>query len=115
MNEYTKQAKDFLKSTGAQLVMHRIPSDFTIRPEWAEEGKISHGFEYRIALINKDQQKYVFSFWDSIANAQENKRPSQYGVLAALDTYTDETTSFDDFVADDFTKLLSELEKEMEG
>lgn len=97
MNEYIKQAKDFLKATDAQIDMQQIRPNLAFRPNWATEDSIQHGFEYRVALSRGDKD-YRFSFWDSISNAQSNKRPTVYDILACLSgsIYCPET--FEEFV-----------------
>lgn len=105
MNEYVKQAKEFLKVTNSEIKMQQIKPGVAQRPSWATDKKIQHGFEYRVALIRNNQnghfeKDYRFSFWDSIANAQANKRPTEYDILACLSgsIYCPET--FDDFIAE---------------
>jgi hypothetical protein len=74
MTEYDKQAKDFLKSTDAQLIMQEIRPELCFRPLWATEDKAQHGAEYRMSLIRGnlggEYRDYRFSFWGSLQGAR---------------------------------------------
>lgn len=94
MSEYDKQAKDFLKATGTELIMQQIRPEVANRPSWATEEKIQHGYEYRVALV-RNGKDYRFSFWDSIANAERNKKPTAYDILACLNP--SHATTFQEF------------------
>lgn len=91
MNEYTKQALDFLRDTATSIeILKAVPQK---HPLWDDEKHI-HGIHYSVTLKN-DFHTYTFDFWDSYANAKQNKRPHAYDVLAALTKY--ETESYDNF------------------
>ena len=104
MNEYIKQAQDFLKATNSRITMQQIRPELAQRPTWAEEGKISHGHEYRVAIIrnegNADMKDYRFTFWDSVNNAQNYKRPSVYDILATLSGSIYAPDTLDDFISE---------------
>ena len=103
MNEYNKQASEFLKTYGLNLsIRQAIPQR---APLWIDKDKKIEGFygiKYWVTLSNKDGLHYSFDFWDSIANREKIKhgrndgRPVAYDVLACLDTYSD-GESFEDF------------------
>jgi len=96
MNEYTKQAKEFMKKTGVQIDMQQIRPNLAFRPLWATDGKVQHGLEYRVSIYKIDgSADYRFTFWDSIHNAETNKRPTVYDILASLNPT--HATSFDEF------------------
>ena len=99
-NEYTKQADNFLTKYGLTLyVREAIPQKI---PLWGKEGE-KQGINYYCSLVNKEGKHYSFDFWGSIAEAEKirlyevsRRRPSDYDILACLDTYS-EGESFEDF------------------
>jgi len=83
MNEYEKQAKDFLKATST-----------TLKIEF--EGYKSHFVDeeqkrnvYKVTLTNQ-RGEYVFKFGDSINNYEKCLKPTTYDVLACLSGYEPE-------------------------
>jgi len=97
MTDYNKQAEDFLRDTGSTLDIVRIPLLVQKEPEhW---GDATHGYEYRVKLT-RGGKSYTFSFWDSVHNKENGKRPSHYDVLACLDTYIDDSVSLADFMSE---------------
>lgn len=92
MNEYEKQAKDFLKDTGTTLTMYRYSEFASPQANWAPVG-----FCYRISLEREDKATYKFNFWDSVANMKAHKKPTAYDILASLNDYIDTSMSIDDF------------------
>lgn len=66
MNEYEKQAKDFLLATNTTLEMVKaVPQK---APLWTKKGE-KHGINYVVTLKN-DRATYSFDFWNSIHNAE---------------------------------------------
>lgn len=83
MNEYDKQAADFLKKTGTTFSIER--ADPQTAPDWAKGEK--HGIQYRATLANA-RGSYTLDFWDSIHNAEkfhalETLRDAVFGPLTA--------------------------------
>lgn len=65
MNEYDKQAQDFLTKTETTIsIVEAVPQD---APAWAKGEK--HGIKYSVTLKNA-RHDYTFPFWDSIHNAE---------------------------------------------
>lgn len=90
MNDYEKQASDFLKNTGTTLDIL-----------WSERRPYFLGDKearnvYKFTLRNKNG-KYTDTFGDSIANTKANKRPTYYDILACLSVFKG---SFLDFCFD---------------
>lgn len=90
--DYNKQARDFLASTGSTLTISRVPEMVQRAPLW--DGP--HGNEYRIKLARGDKE-YTFSFWDSLHNKENRKRPSEYAVLACLNDYVGPDMTVEDY------------------
>ena len=94
-NEYTKQAKDFLTKYNLKLIISKaVPQK---SPLWAKKGD-KHGIHYFVSLVENKTNGgiYSFDFWDSIANKEDSKKPSEYGILACLNTY-DDGIDFEEF------------------
>lgn len=67
MNEYKKQAEDFLHDTETSLtVIEAVPQK---DPLWTKKGE-KHGINYSVTLKNK-RHTYVFDFWGSIADLEK--------------------------------------------
>ena len=64
--DYKKQAQEFLTQTKTTLEVVEAKEQTT--PLWAKKGE-KHGIRYEVTLKN-DRAKYVFDFWNSIANAE---------------------------------------------
>jgi hypothetical protein len=97
---YKKQADNFLTKYNLTLnIRDAIPQKM---PLWCKEGE-KHGINYYCSLVNKEGKNYSFDFWGSIADAEKvrhgekrNCCPSNYDILACLDTLSD-GYSFEDF------------------
>lgn len=92
MNEYTKQANDFLREANAKMTISYI--DTTINEAWGDK-------EYRNvykAIIKTPKGQMTVKFWDSIHNTNYGKEPTKYDILACLQKY--DVGSIDDFVAE---------------
>ena len=81
MNEYEKQARDFLKNCGAKMtisaagIVQGFPFDTT--------DKNNHN-KY-IVKIRRGGKSYQFPFYDSAYNTQRGERPTAYDVLACIE------------------------------
>lgn len=93
MSEYTKQAQDFLDSTGTTIAIHKVPNSVASEPEWGG----LHGYCYRVKLTRKNKQPYSFDFWDSYHNMLNHKKPTTYAILCCLDASIDTDMSIDEF------------------
>lgn len=91
MNEYDKQAFDFLRKFNVRLKITR--PDTQEPAPWADG---QSGYKYNVTMTT-ERGAYMFPFWDSIANRQSGKLPTRYDVLAALMVWEG---SIDDFVAE---------------
>lgn len=80
MNEYLKQARDFLKATTARLtiarvgVVDRFPGD---------DNRTGMRRKYRCRL-SREGKSYTFSFYGSVAAFEKGEDVNEYDVLAAL-------------------------------
>lgn len=113
MNQYIKQATDFLQKTHAEMKIEYV--GLAVNKEWKEKEKRCL---YQITLTSP-RGSMIFDFWDSIRNteirtmpfdsfnAQANKElaakkkaavPSVYNVLACLQKWDPGT--FEDFCSD---------------
>ncbi len=98
MNEYYKQAKDFM--TKHRITIKKIQLD-TRPPKWEDNPRYNR-FRYQIIVTKKPQNKSLtFKFWDSINNFYQNKRPTNYDILACL--------SMESYVYEDFEDFCSSL------
>lgn len=88
MNEYEKQAKDFLAKTDTTLTIKRYPDDLAPEANWD-----NHGHAYKVTL-ERNGVKRSFDFWDSVRNMRLDKRPTAYDVLACL--ASDTSMEYDD-------------------
>lgn len=95
MENYKKQASDFLESTGTKLTVARYNKYTAPEANWSPSG-----YCYRVKLEREGKPSYSFNFWDSVANMQAHKKPSAYDILACLDTYIDTDMSIDDFASE---------------
>lgn len=101
--DYNEQAQQWLDATGSTLVIKRVPDFMQKAPLW--DGP--HGYQY-LAVLRRNDKEYRIDFWDSVANKEKERNhctyrrihPTQYDVLACLDTYIDESVSLGDFMSD---------------
>ena len=80
MSKYERQAKDFLKKTGAKMTI----SFKDCAPYF--EGEKEYRNIYRIR-IDRNGKSWSFNFGDSIANKNNGDRPTAYDVLACITKY----------------------------
>lgn len=82
MNEYEKQAQDFLNATGTTINVER--AEVQTPPNWGGyKGK--HGIKYDVTIKNA-RAEYKFPFWDSIANAEKYEALVTVKNFSARDT-----------------------------
>lgn len=77
ITEYDMQANNFLALTDTTL---EITRDEVVE-KWGQ-----YRWRYYCKL-RRGRKTYTFPFFDSVANYEEDKRPSKYDILACLDTY----------------------------
>lgn len=82
MNEYIKQAQDFLKATGTKLTITFVEHDFYFADD--KEPRDIYKFTLR-----RNGKSYTAKFGQSIANV--GKEPTAYDILACLDSNEPET------------------------
>ena len=89
--DYNKQATDFLTLTNTHIYITKAEPQN--KPLWIKNNE-KHGIDYSVKLRNA-KHEYNFHFWDSIANKEQGKTPSEYDILACLiPTYEN---TFEDF------------------
>lgn len=110
MNEYEKQALDFLEKTGAKVAV-RLSSNQT-KPNWdckdMRLGRMvvpGHGLKYEVTISRENKQAFTFDFWSSVNDsyssfakkypdetklttwfnpAKHAKKPTNYDILACI-------------------------------
>ena len=92
MNNYQKQAKDFLTNCGATMKIQYLTED--INKTWNDN---VYRNVYR-ASIKTPLGVMSVKFWDSVHNTENNIKPTEYDILACLQKY--EIGSFEDFVSE---------------
>ena len=92
MNEYVKQAKDFLESCNATMKIIRIGREKN--KDWNDKDWRN---TYR-ATIKTPLGSMHIKFWDSIYNTQNGREPNEYDILACLQKY--DVGTIDDFVSE---------------
>lgn len=92
MNEYTKQAKDFLEKCNAKMKITYLGKD--TNKNW-NETRLRNTYR---ATINTPKGSMWIKFWDSIANTEGGEQPDEYDVLTCLQKY--DVGSFEDFVCE---------------
>ena len=88
MNEYEKQARDFLESTGTELTVEYV--DF--KPYFPGDKEKRAVFEF---TLRRGDKQYKGTFGQSIA--AYDKTPSAYDILSCLDYWEGD---FSDFCAE---------------
>ena len=92
MNEYTKQALDFLKECNANMSIKYY--DTTINETWGDK-ECRNVYK---ATIKTPKGQMTVTFWDSIHNTNYGIEPTAYDVLACLQKY--DVGTIDDFVSE---------------
>ena len=90
MDEYVKQAKDFLESCNATMKITKI--GYEANKNWDEN--IYHN-TYR-ATIKTPMGSMWVKFWDSVYNTERGIEPNEYDILTCLEKY--DVGTIDDFV-----------------
>ena len=110
MNEYVKQATDFLAATNTTLSINFIS---TVKKDFV--GRTAAHDTYQVTLSNS-RHTYSFVFTDSINNTEKNAKrfkrvkPTAYDILACLSV--NEFDSFDDFCQEFGYEYSSEREQQ---
>ena len=90
MNEYVKQAKDFLASCNATMKITQIGCEQN--KNWNDKGWHN---TYRATIKTPIGTMWV-KFWDSVYNTERGIEPTEYDILACLAKY--DVGTIDDFV-----------------
>lgn len=90
MNEYEKQAQDFLRDTGTKMTVVRKGTTTEFIKGMTNE-------IYRVTLKNNNHS-YTFDFHNSAHAFQNNLKLTAYDVLASLPVYI--FADYDDYCAD---------------
>lgn len=102
-SEYNDQSRDFLATTGANIVFRELEaSERKKEVERMEErgwnnARYESGIFYRVR-ITRGGRSMSFVFHDSIHNATTGARPTDYDVLACLTK--NDPYDFDTFISD---------------
>lgn len=92
MNEYVKQAKDFLTSCNSTMKIIQIGCEQN--KNWNDNGWHN---TYR-ATIKTPMGSMWVKFWDSVYNTERGIEPNEYDILACLEKY--DVGTIDDFVSE---------------
>jgi hypothetical protein len=90
MNEYVKQAKDFLESCGATMTITYLGK--AANKNWNETALRN---TYRATITTPNGRMQV-KFLDSINNTNSGEQPDEYDILSCLQKY--DVGTFEDFV-----------------
>ena len=89
MNEYIKQAQDFLKSCNATMQISYTGME--LNSNWRDKELRNTYF----ATITTPRGTMKVKFWDSIYNTERGIKPTEYDILACLEKY--DVGTFEDF------------------
>lgn len=92
MNEYVKQAKDFLESCNATMKITYTGIDEN--KDW-DDKKLRNTYS---VTITTPKGSMKIKFWDSIYNTERAIKPTEYDILACLEKY--DVGTIDDFVSE---------------
>ena len=93
MDEYVKQAKDFLESANAEMKIEFLGTEANSR--WNETEPRN---KYRFT-ITTPKGKMEGVFWDSFYNTKKSKeKPTEYSILACLEKY--DVGTMDEFMSE---------------
>ena len=90
MNDYIKQAKDFLESCSA--TMEITYTGMELNSNWKDKELRNTYF----ATITTPRGTMKVKFWDSVYNTERGIKPTEYDILACLEKY--DVGTFEDFV-----------------
>lgn len=83
MTDYEKQARDFLKNSGAKMT---ICYKDTVCG-FPFDKKDNNWHDKYIVTIRRNGKSYSFPFYNSAYATQRNERPTPYDVLACIEKY----------------------------
>lgn len=89
MSEYEAQARGFMQAHGIK-VSATFKGDRC--PSW-EDGRCIHGDRYLVRLRNRRGRSITFSFWNSLNDQQEGRRPTPYDILSSVSLEAHSPTS----------------------
>ena len=92
MNEYVKQAQDFLKSCNA--TMQITYTGIGTNKDW-DDKKLRNTYSVTITTPKGNMK---IKFWDSIYNTEHAIKPTEYDILACLEKY--DVGTIDEFVSE---------------
>ncbi|MGN0318699.1 MAG: hypothetical protein ACI4E1_12285 [Lachnospira sp.] len=92
MNEYVKQAQDFLTSCNA--TMQITYTGISTNKDW-DDKKLRNTYS---VTITTPKGSMKIKFWDSIYNTEHAIKPTEYDILACLEKY--DVGTIDDFVSE---------------
>ena len=92
MNEYVKQAQDFLKSCNA--TMQITYTGIGTNKDW-DDKKLRNTYSVTITTPKGNMK---IKFWDNIYNTEHAIKPTEYDILACLEKY--DVGTIDDFVSE---------------
>lgn len=92
MNEYVKQAQDFLKSCNATMQITYTGID--TNKDWGDK-ELRNTYS---VTITTPKGSMKIKFWDSIYNTEHAIKPTEYDILACLEKY--DVGTIDDFVSE---------------
>ena len=92
MNEYVKQAQDFLKSCNATM---QITYTGIATNKKKKKKKLRNTYS---VTITTPKGSMKIKFWDSIYNTEHAIKPTEYDILACLEKY--DVGTIDDFVSE---------------
>ena len=97
LSEYDKQAQAFLDKCELAITITYLDNK---SPNWDQDSR-NHN-HYRVTLRRKegDKERFVFQFWDSIANSEKGEKPTAYDVLSCISGETTVYDSFEDFCSE---------------
>lgn len=100
MDDYVKQAQEWLRKTGTELTIEYI-EDVEGFP-FDNDGRMHRSYQCRLnrehSFIKSRYTSYTFPFYGSYADWKDGKDPTEYDVLACLECYDPGT--IDNFVAE---------------
>ena len=85
MNEYEKQAADFLKSCGAKMTIKQV--DIVDRFPNDNGGPCGLRYKYRVRIVRKGRGSFSLNFYGSIADFQRGRAATCYDVLSCVQKY----------------------------
>ena len=92
MNEYVKQAQDFLKACNATMRIRKLGC--SQNTDWNDK----FWRNVYIATIETPIDTMIVRFWDSAYNTEQGIEPTEYDILSCLQKY--DVGTIDDFVSD---------------